>query len=411
MHWHVGPWVWRSAPWPHWSAPLGAAGAIDLRTLPQMAARGGDPGLGLFWSPLRLGDDYALIGSGSWYDIKPNARERSAIPARAGYTLKGDDLVGLVLDALTDGADPLGLDAPRPLMPTVEGLLAIHAARSHYERFRWGRRHTSHVRDLLRADFAQMFSEVQAGRMPAGQHQRVLDFWCEKYGLRGDAWRELVPPSLLAAVPGRLPHQTTITESFNTSDGDTLGPDLSWTELTGDVDIVSNEGRTTNTTASIVRADSDLSGADHYVQGVFGLSSAFGSAGPICRKDSSATQTFYLSIITSVALELYKCLSGSFTQLATGGSAQSTGTDYTIRITANGSNVADARNGSATNSVTDTSIASGTRGGARLHANASGYAKIDAFEAADLAAGGILYTQLERGTRGFVRGGWTGGIN
>lgn len=58
-------------------------------------------------------------------------------------------------------------------------------------------------------------------------------------------------------------------------------------------------------------------------------------------------------------------------------------------------------------SVTDTSITGNIRCGINGF-TLSGVGVIDNFLASDLASSGILYTQLERGTRGVERGVYTG---
>lgn len=59
------------------------------------------------------------------------------------------------------------------------------------------------------------------------------------------------------------------TESFNTSNSDTIGPDLTWSEIDGDMDIESNRLRLTGTGSgglSYVRAQHDTAGDDQYAQ-------------------------------------------------------------------------------------------------------------------------------------------------
>ena len=58
---------------------------------------------------------------------------------------------------------------------------------------------------------------------------------------------------------------TTLTESFNTADGTTIGPDLTWSELAADWSILSSQLRASAGTEGIVRADSDLASSDHSV--------------------------------------------------------------------------------------------------------------------------------------------------
>lgn len=188
---------------------------------------------------------------------------------------------------------------------------------------------------------------------------------------------------------------TTITESFNKADSGTLGPTLSWTELSFDgFEVVSNEVRCFGTSAALfARADSDLASTDHYSQAVFTNSGTGGVIrwyGVIARKDSSTTQTYYVAYIKNGSnVGLYKCVAGSLTQLGSD-AAITFGSSKILKLTCNGSTISVDYDGVNKISQTDTAITSGTRCGLACFNSSSGITVFplgDSFEAADLAAG------------------------
>ena len=179
----------------------------------------------------------------------------------------------------------------------------------------------------------------------------------------------------------------TITESFNTADSDILGPTLSWTELSGDWDVVSNQAKCL--TNGVARADSDLASDDVYAQVEIPTPSASGD-GPICRKDDSATLTFYHARLNSVPqAQLFKFVAGTATQLgATVGITRAA--PDTVKVEADGSTIKCYYNGAEKISATDTAITANTRAGIRGFRNGI----VDNFEAADLAASAVPLRSL-----------------
>lgn len=424
MRWYVGPWVWDTSITPGvWRPPTGCGG-LDFRPLPEQAQFGGTPGLGLFFGDVVINSpDYTLIGNGSWYDIKPVGRERAAIPRRRGYNPKGDDLVGIIFDVLTDGSDPAGLEATKPLRPTAAGRLEVNCRQKHAENFKWGKGHTGNLRAQYRGGFMRYWVKDQT------HARKVLGSWCIQYGFRldGTDWHEFVPPGLWGDVPGPLPPETTITESFNKADSETLGPDLTWSEYTSagagtsagsKFQVVSNMCYDSGGDGNwgYARAESDLSSDDHYGQFVLkGLGSSGASnsqIGPACRFATGTTGECYLVRAAQIddTYRLVKSTSGgALTDLATVSLAA--GVDDVIKVQADGSTIKGYVNAVERHSVTDTAITGNTRCGLFVYAPAAeGNAWGDSFEAADLAAAGLVYTQLERGLRGMLRGLWTGRI-
>jgi hypothetical protein len=206
-----------------------------------------------------------------------------------------------------------------------------------------------------------------------------------------------------------LPHQTTITDNFNRANQAQLGTSSegwSWSALSGELDIVSNTAQVI-TTPGVYRADSDLSSSDHYSQADTIARSALSSQGTavFTRKDSSSTLTYYFGRLQgtgSDVVRLFKSIANVATQLGSDG-AVTVSLPQSIKQTCNGSTISVDYAGVNKISLTDTSITTNTRTGLRIADN-SVAASMDNFQASDLSVAGVLYTQLERSTRGLGRG-------
>lgn len=413
---YYGPWIWDAAKLGGcWRGPIETMQALDLRNLPSQSTRGGSPGMGLFASTAdkaTVGSDYDLLGKGNWHDIKATPKMRAALSKHASTPVKGDDLVGLIWDMMTDGADPDGFDFGKPILPTCEGRIELHfGGQRHAERFKWGGANTNKIRQVLRKDFQALFDDVQSGKTRDRQiHRKVLDFLCEKYNV--EDWKEFVPVALQKDIQGRLPHETTITDDFNRSDAASLGTasgGWSWTAVQSTQSIVSNVANIDASAFNSARAESDLSSADHYAQvSVVTLNANFNYIGGAVRF-ASAANTHYVCVVAKGEgdIELWKRVAGGFTVLSTAGITQSIPETYKTSI--NGSTLKGYQAGVERVSTTDTAITGNTRTGISGYQD-YGTLRVDDFEAADLSAGGILYTQLERSTRGLNRGMYTGGV-
>ena len=184
---------------------------------------------------------------------------------------------------------------------------------------------------------------------------------------------------------------TTITESFNKADSDILGPDLTWTELAGDIDVVSNQARSATLGGFVrARAETDLSSDDHYAQAVVGASeeTALARPGVITRKDSSTTLTQYefRAYFDNDTVLIVRLVGGTATTI--GGAWAYTltaGTTYTIKGSVDGSTLKLYMNGVQQGTdITDTQITGNLRCGLVGFKNTSGYVSWDNFEAGDL---------------------------
>jgi len=420
MKYYIGPIPWVVNDFGgHFSRPAGTLGMIDLGSVPSQAIAGSDRPVCVCWtSGAVLPSEYALLGDGDCRELAAGNDMRSAFQSLAGYRPRGDRLVELIYDCLVGGSDPDGSSGPLPLMPSLSGWLDLYMAghsRVLSERFEWGRPgsrgndHTPKIKHLLRKQFAELMDDAQKGRLRDREHhRRVLDFWCEKFGLQGaEDWRELVPQALQQDVPGRLKHETTITDNFNAADSATPGNTLTWSEVSGAWSNNTNQlrldsGASANRT---VRADSDLSSSDHYGQ-VKWVSGGTSNRGVTARFSGSA-ETAYVNLwrASNSRYDFFKVVTGTYTLIASGGASSLNANDV-LKISCNGSSITGSRNGSTEwGPTTDSSIAGNTRGGVYGVDIANVF--YDDFEAADLSAVGIVYTQLERGTRGLMRGMYT----
>jgi hypothetical protein len=404
-----GPWVWNTVEGrSFWSPPEGYSG-LDLRPIEKQSTQGGSPEVGLFAGDGEYSSDYDLLGVGSMRDIKASKKMRDAIPGK--IRPKGDDLLGLIFDLLTDGADPDGIDGPKPLMPTGGTLELTFGNVRHCENFKWGDRRTAKVRDVLRRDFASAMDDSISGKMrDKEQHLRILDATCEKYGV--DDWKEFVPVNRVKNIKGRVPHETTITDNFNKANSSTVGNLLTWTKVNNAWANNTNAAQYTTiggSTNGFIRAESDLSSSDHYSQCVasnIGSSGTTNGGGAAARFASGAS-TFYYVFAYRFDSKLYlsKTVAGTDTTLTS--ATITIAPPQTFQIRCSGSSIKGYQEGVERVSTTDTAISGNTRGGIVSYQVMAGGAFFDDFEASDLAASGILYTQLERNTRGVNRGIYT----
>ena len=388
FNYYIGPWVWddRDPEMPSWNVPAGTVGLIDLRGIPDQSLAGvlGSRPYGFFAVSGTLPREYTLLGSGDLREINTTAAMKSVWLSLFGYEPQGDKLADLLFDYLTNGSDPTFNDDTVPsLMPNTKGVLEMHLGGHSLvkaARFRYGiHSHTNKTQAALHRNYRRMRAEVEAGRMFDGHERKVLDFWVKKYKLKGDDWKQLVPAELRDGHSGPLPHDTTITESFNTGDSDTLGPDLSWTELEGDWDIVTNA-------AEVASA----SGQQVVIKNIVGSASA--NRGVIARKDSSATLSYYHFDAAdnggaTDTWRTFKRVSGSFTAIGSNTTVDVVADDV-IKGQTDGSTIKRFRNGSEQDSATDSAISGNLRCGLNGNVLAGNNGqRVDAFEAADLAAG------------------------
>jgi hypothetical protein len=161
---------------------------------------------------------------------------------------------------------------------------------------------------------------------------------------------------------------TVLTESFNKADADTLGPDQTWVEDLGDIDVVSSRAQhTTGTT--FARVTTSLATDDHYVQATV-RANTDGDCNPgvAARKEASATLTFYMvdAKFSDNLTRLFRAVNNSFTSIGSDiGTTFASNTDYLLRLEVNGDNVKTFVDGTPKHDLTDTTISGNLQCGIR----------------------------------------------
>ncbi|MSR57822.1 MAG: hypothetical protein EXS05_09125, partial [Planctomycetaceae bacterium] len=263
-------------------------GSIDLASVGQiMAAKPGQPrGVGIFSIdsfPMGTGSAYVPITVEDPRDAKPDGRILDAWESITGFRPQGDTIADLLWDHLTRGADPAQLDGPGLMMPDTRGRLELWLANQlvRSQRFVWGddAQYTAKLQDVLTRRLVEVRQRAIAGecrdklgRVDFASHRKFSDALCEKYAgtnqQKKEDFFEAIKPAAWDAAETLVTHETVITESFNQGDSTTLGPDLGWTEVTGDLQTVSNVCKMVGAgnTVGRARATTDLSSNDNYAQ-------------------------------------------------------------------------------------------------------------------------------------------------
>jgi hypothetical protein len=182
---------------------------------------------------------------------------------------------------------------------------------------------------------------------------------------------------------------TTLTESFNTADSDTLGPDQTWVEESGDADVVSNKAVGTAHVV-LARVSTNLASDNHYVQAIINNPTGVNvTYGVIARKVGSATQTYYLFDTSWLGqtVRLYRCVAGAFTAVAAEvATTLSSATDYLMKFQCIGSNMLTSVDGAAKHTALDANIVGNLQGGIRGDGVGGVGTTWDTWEAADIAS-------------------------
>ena len=294
-------------------------------------------------------------------------------------SLKASTPRGILAEFLTTASDPTGAKFAKPLLSEE-----IHLG-GHSVVWRGRIADSPGWKAKVVAVYKTDFEHLR-GHTPDVDHlRRVLgsfDLRLAHCGIRAsDICSDLEP----------LAPTTTITESFNTADSSTIGPDLSWTEIDGDWEIDTNELQDpAGGTINLLRADSDLSSADHYAQLIVASlgagASRIGAAARVQTDDGTTITAYYVNLRNNDDLELEKIIDDSDTELSV--DAQTVSLPDLVRVQCDGSTITSWFNDVKVGDVTDTGITGYLRCGCSAR-NSSGNqtARGDDFEAADLASG------------------------
>ena len=140
----------------------------------------------------------------------------------------------------------------------------------------------------------------------------------------------------------------------------------------------------------------------------------------LAARADSTNNNWYMAGYTAntgaFALQMFKRVAGSYTSLGSFSLTLSVGSTTHMKFSVRNSGTLQNLIVGGTSYITasDTAISAAGKAGVRFDTNdpadaSHGY-QLDNFTATDAVAGGILYTQLERGTRGLVRGVYGGSV-
>lgn len=379
-----------------WRPPSGLVNSIDLR--PNSAQD--TPGIVFCVADdgLVLPSEYREIVRGD-VDAVPRGPARQVFASALGLpTVTGSTIADWVRDVMTLRAAPNGDGACAPLMPTTRRRFELHLNRPVIWTADFRGADAAAMRAQLQASYRDLRAQALGGALIDDiHHRRVLDFWRKKYGIDDD--RFFVPGDL--PIEPRVPHATTIGDTFVDSDGVDLashtatgtGGGFGWSYLhnTSLWSVLSNEINFDGAGFGTARADSDLSSDDHYatltIRSVPGNTNA--TRGVACRKDGTATLSYYLAVCRDTTgtdeWETWKWVSGSLSQIGSE-AGQDASVGDTITLECDGSNITRKRNGATQVTTTDASITANLRCGiSTIHTSTN--MKVDDFIAADLGAG------------------------
>lgn len=365
---------------------------VDLRTLAQQGTAGGSPGIGIFSTPnatvsLR---GYDLIATEDPSLVILNPGQKNVLEMRLGLPQPavGNTVLDVIWEALTSQADASGVNSAPPILPTDRTLRLHLGAYQASKQFNAQDAEATPVFAHLQEVYRGLRTRTLQGQLPPGHYLKWLGFQVRKLGIN---YRLLQPVDLPDEAP--LEPTTTYTESWNTADSTTLGPDLTWNEIDATFSVVSNSlSYDGNSLHRYARAEHDLSGEDHYVQGVMvegGSGGAVREAGVLGRVSTSVKSYYAAYVATSSHVKLYKLVSGTATQLGST-TAITFGTSKILKLTCNGSTISVDYDGATMISVTDTAVTGNLRAGVGNFNSSAGTTvrpRLDDFKTADLGGG------------------------
>jgi hypothetical protein len=378
-----------------YEAPAGMLGMVDLRNFTQQStSNAADRGWAFVWGPGTVstsGGNAISLGSGDCREITMTTARRNAFSTQLGYSPQGDNLAQGIKDFLLNGTDPAGENSAAPLRPTRSLMLEVwmhgHSCVAS-ERLIWGRHsYTNRLRDSLHRQFRQCFELEQ------NTARRMLDYWCEQYGLVSEhAWKELVPRDLLPHVEGRLRHHTAYgPDTFTNSDGTNItahtAGGITWAQGNGTWEIDTNALKFSSGGGTFcnVRAEHDHATDDHWSQCKV-INSAITAnlySGSAVRMASGSTKTWYCGIADTTTSYITKHVAGVQTNIVTVATARSAADVQ--RTYADGSIQRSIVNGSARLACTDTAITGNLRAGLVQLTSSATVENIDDYSSSDVA--------------------------
>jgi hypothetical protein len=391
-------WVWNDeGDDAFWSPPFYSnhLGTLDMRSTPERGAAGGTGGWGFFTYDMTPSGEQCMGGDLDAIMTGPDVGTLAIVLGVDGRDIEARTMRDLLIELHMEEGDPTGQTRWKPFQTTRRGLI-VHLGgygQIHGERFNETSQATQNTLDVRVADYRRFVSEG----VPISQLRAQTGF--DGFRIFG---REPTPADLDRLLPPErredgytcpdIERCTVIVESFDTADSDTLGPNLTWTELgSTDVDILTNRAHAT-TANGFARAESDLAGADMYAQAnVFNLILGTFRGGSGCVRYSAAADTAYYVrsnadgignfnaydvIARSAGVDSVLTTFSGFTDLSGG----------VVRVEILGSDIEVFYDGATRGTTSDGSITGNTRAGICGRQTGVDRLEWDNFEAADVGA-------------------------
>lgn len=392
----------------HWGLPPLCSASLDFSSTAKITES--DPtqprGCGLFiCDEIPEGWDGEVLASEDIRDARSDGRLLNAWESLAGYRPKGDNLVDLVFDHLTNGADPDNLDNCGMLIPTADLRLEIWLGGVLFKtsKFHWSGDYASKIKSFLTKQFQKDKQESLAGKsicpitkqVDCENYLKNVDATLDKYSRQTSKSRlwEFLKPSDWSTKENPKRHNTIVTDDFNRANQTGLG--ANWTAVSGTIfDISTNQARGSSTNGAVrARYESDLSSVDSYAQVQQVANGTSANSVWIAARYASAVDTCYLwGLRTSPnnTRRILKLIASTATELA--GDTTVPTFSCTTKITVNGSSLKVYINGSEITglAITDTAIDGVIVGGKRSGMQGAGNSTVgsrtihDNFEAGDL---------------------------
>lgn len=386
-----------------------ATGSIDLRSIPNMSAKGPTAnGYGIFSYSEQI-NDQDLFYLGSDKSAQFTTKIKQGLETRLGVTVRSGSMIDVIKELLTEHGDPTGQNRWKPSMPGKREMKRkinlgtegeIWKEREKFVMFQ------SKGWELVLSVEQEGYLEYvnNESHETAAQHLGWLE---KKYGVHYSYFHH--PDSYIALVA--LEPHTTYTEDWDGSDQSSAGcnpdEDLNWSCPSGKFWQNNNEAHCPDTGSdNLGRAEHDMDGDDNYafVEVDYWKSSS-DPCGALTRFSSSAVTAYGCSGekgTTTTPFNVDKWVAGTRTQLA----SPTNGTDLVngdvIRIDVDGDNIVCTYAGEVGHDITDTSITTGVRGG--IIEWGGRYCEFDNFEMGDLASGAEQYSPGRAISKGIMRG-------
>ena len=293
-----------------WVPPKNTIGWFDLRSLPQC----GTPG------PIRQGYGLMLLSRKApvgYYlgdnlkAVMDSTRKRDVKAALGlGEDIVADDVLGMLIELLTRHADPTGQARWKPLRGTKRLGARLNLGGWQV----W----SSGFDSVIEANTIAVFQADYRRNKTEGESAKVLKRWTgaeirKVFGRMSDELAaQILPPEY--DKDGWEPPKTSVSDDFNRGNEE-LGASANWTEVNGDLEVISNEvGPGATGSAFNARFGTVLSSDEQFAEIDF-TTAANGSSfvGPATRF-AAAAETFYFYRQTEGgAISLVRRVTGSNT--------------------------------------------------------------------------------------------------